>query len=222
MDGGRLPAARMFRAAFTSRSCVSPHARHTHVLTPSPFTPAGPVRAPHDEQARLVYCSLTINTHLPACWPLYCSCALRHAPAGIEHGLGHPRPSQLLSAHVADDDPLITIYDCPTELMEGVGASARSGPVQALRLPPMPAPLGLRDRLLETAVEPTGLEPFTRARDGGIFQTEVDADFLMWCDGRLYVDRNRQTTTSRRRRPAQSSRPASGSPLRNAAVRRGG
>src|ERR1700736_1290971 len=76
MDGGHLPTAKMFRAAFTSRSCVSPHARHTHVLTPSPFTPAGPVRAPHDDQVRLVYLSPTIDTHLPACWPLYCSCVL--------------------------------------------------------------------------------------------------------------------------------------------------
>jgi hypothetical protein len=67
--------------------------------------------------------------------------------------------------------------------MEGDGAFPGGLPVEPLRLPPVSAPLGLRDRLLETAVEPTGLEPFTRARDGGSFQTEVDADFLMWCDG---------------------------------------
>jgi hypothetical protein len=50
--------------------------RTTPTLTRSPFTPAGPVRAPHDEQARLVYCSPTIDTHLPASRPLNCSCVL--------------------------------------------------------------------------------------------------------------------------------------------------
>jgi hypothetical protein len=69
--------------------------------------------------------------------------------------------------------------------MEGDGASPGGLPVEPFRLPPVSAPLGLRDRLLETAVEPTGLEPFTRARDGGVFEAEVDADFLLRCDRRL-------------------------------------
>ena len=45
------------------------------MLTRSPLTPAGPVRAPHVEQVRLVLRSLTILTRLPALSPLYCSCA---------------------------------------------------------------------------------------------------------------------------------------------------
>ena len=75
-DGGHLPADRMFLAALTSLSWVSPHPLHIHVLTASMSRPAGPVRAPQLLHACVVYLSLTIRTHLPACWPLYCSCAL--------------------------------------------------------------------------------------------------------------------------------------------------
>jgi hypothetical protein len=44
-DGGDLPADSMFRAELTSRSCVTPHALHTHVLTTSMSIPEGPLRA---------------------------------------------------------------------------------------------------------------------------------------------------------------------------------
>src|SRR5471032_1281457 len=74
-DGGHLPADRMFRAAFTSRSCVSPHALHTQLLTTSMSRPVGPVRALQLLHVRVVFLSLTMKTLLPACWPLYCNCA---------------------------------------------------------------------------------------------------------------------------------------------------
>src|SRR5882724_3743447 len=69
-DGGNLPADSMLRAELTSRSCVTPHARHTHVLTTSMSIPAGPVRALQSLHVRVVSLSLTMDTHLPACWPL--------------------------------------------------------------------------------------------------------------------------------------------------------
>ena len=75
-DGGDLPADSMLRAALTSRSCVTPHALHTHVLTASMSIPAGPVRALQSLHSRVVFLSLTIDTRLPACWPLYRSCVL--------------------------------------------------------------------------------------------------------------------------------------------------
>ena len=59
-DGGHLPADRMFRAALTSRSCVTPHALHTHVLTASMSRPVGPVRALQLLHVRVVFLSLTI------------------------------------------------------------------------------------------------------------------------------------------------------------------
>ncbi len=75
-DGGHLPAARMFFAALTSRSWVSPHPLHTHTLTARQPTPAGPVRAPQLLHSRVVWCSLTMMKRLPACWLFACSCAL--------------------------------------------------------------------------------------------------------------------------------------------------
>ena len=54
-----LDPIRIFRAAFTSRSCESPHSLHTHDLTISPFTPRGPLSEPHEEQTTLVFLSLT-------------------------------------------------------------------------------------------------------------------------------------------------------------------
>ena len=66
----------MFRAAFKSRSRGLPHSGHIHDLTRNPLTPRGPLQAPHDEQVRLEFTSLTILTFLLACWPFHCSCAL--------------------------------------------------------------------------------------------------------------------------------------------------
>src|SRR5229473_2669661 len=57
-DGGDLPADSMLRAALTSRSCVTPHALHTHVLTASMSIPAGPVRALQSLHVRVVSLSL--------------------------------------------------------------------------------------------------------------------------------------------------------------------
>jgi hypothetical protein len=54
-----LDPIRIFRAAFTSRSCESPHSLQIHDLTINPFTPRGPLSAPQEEQVTLVYLSLT-------------------------------------------------------------------------------------------------------------------------------------------------------------------
>jgi hypothetical protein len=59
-DVGHLHADRMLRAAFTSRSCVSPHALQLQVLTTRLSGPAGPVRDPQPLQARVVFRSLTM------------------------------------------------------------------------------------------------------------------------------------------------------------------
>ena len=66
-----LDPIRIFRAAFTSRSCDSPQSLHTHDLTINPLTPRGPVRLPQAEQVTLVLLSLTTSKLLAACWLLY-------------------------------------------------------------------------------------------------------------------------------------------------------
>ena len=106
-DGGDLPADSMLRAELTSRSCVTPHAPHTHVLTSSMSIPAGPVRALQSLHSRVVFLSLTIDTRLPACWPLYSSCVLSIPPTGIEHGFCHPGLHQFSATHIANDDILV-------------------------------------------------------------------------------------------------------------------
>src|SRR5579862_306094 len=70
------PNLTMFRAAFTSRSCQSPHSAHCQVLTTSSLGPLGPKGAPQLEHTREVSRSSTIITDLPACSPLYCSIRL--------------------------------------------------------------------------------------------------------------------------------------------------
>ena len=70
------PAMRIFRAAFTSRSCDSPQCAHSHRLTASCLGPLGPVRDPQLEQPRVVFRSLTTCTDLPAFSPLYRSICL--------------------------------------------------------------------------------------------------------------------------------------------------
>ncbi|HWX78555.1 MAG TPA: hypothetical protein VNZ02_00570, partial [Steroidobacteraceae bacterium] len=55
---------------------MTPHALHTQVFTTSMSRPAGPLKAQQLLHVRVVLLSSTIRTHLPACWPLYCSCAL--------------------------------------------------------------------------------------------------------------------------------------------------
>jgi hypothetical protein len=47
------------------------------------------------------------------------------APAGIQHGLCHPRLHELQTAHVAYDDVLILINNHSRELMQGIGFAAR-------------------------------------------------------------------------------------------------
>jgi len=59
-DVGHLHADRILRAAFTSRSCMSPHALHLHVLTARLSRPEGPVKDPQLLQPRVVLRSLTI------------------------------------------------------------------------------------------------------------------------------------------------------------------
>jgi hypothetical protein len=84
-----LDPIRIFRAALTSRSCESPHSLHIHDLTINPFTPCGPLAQPHEEQVTLVYFSLTTETLLPACWPLYCSCVLSMPQPLSKNGFCH-------------------------------------------------------------------------------------------------------------------------------------
>ena len=107
-DGGDLPADRMFRAALTSRSCVTPHALHTQVLTTSMSKPVGPERALQLLHVRVESLSVTMITLLLA---LVLQLRLEHAPAGIQYGFGHPGLCQLQAAHIADFDDLIVVYD---------------------------------------------------------------------------------------------------------------
>jgi len=84
----------MFRAAFTSRSCVSPHAAHIPCLTTSCPTSLGPVKAP------------AVSAHsrrVPFADDWCASAGLRafvlqlrfeHSPPRIEHGWGPCRADQ--------------------------------------------------------------------------------------------------------------------------------
>jgi hypothetical protein len=65
---------------------------------------------------------------------------LEHAPAGVEHRLGHQCLDQLGAAHIAYENPLILIDNPGRKFMQGILASARRGAVQTLRLTPMGAP----------------------------------------------------------------------------------
>jgi len=49
----------------------------------------------------------------------------KHTPAGIQHGLRHPRLHQLGAAHVAHRDLLILIHDLAAELMQRILAPVR-------------------------------------------------------------------------------------------------
>jgi hypothetical protein len=97
-----------FRAEFTSRSCVTPHALHTQTLTTSMSKPVGPVRALQSLHVRVESLSLTMITLLLA---LVLQLRLEHAPTGIQHGFGHPSPCQFQAAHIADLYDLIIVYD---------------------------------------------------------------------------------------------------------------
>jgi len=55
--------------------------------------------------------------------------------------------------------------------------------MKALRLPSVSAALGHGDGGFEAAVVPPFLETFTFARDRRLSQAQVDADFLLRCDG---------------------------------------
>src|ERR1700690_67983 len=73
-DVEHLHAHRISLAEFTFRSCTSPHTRQTQVLTESMSRPLGPVKDRQLLHVLVVFDSLTMNTPLPACWLLYCSC----------------------------------------------------------------------------------------------------------------------------------------------------
>jgi hypothetical protein len=78
--------------------------------------------------------------------------------------------------------------------MQRILASARRRTVQALRLTPMAAPLGLGDLALEVPIEMTRLELLPVARRDRIFQTQIEPDILVLgeagCERAL--DRNTQ------------------------------
>src|SRR5688572_7584544 len=121
----------MFRAAFTSRSCGSPQPLHVHALTASCLRPCGPLSAPHCEQAREVFRSLTTSTDLPACSPLYCSICL-----SIPHPLSSTdfasRVLASFGAHIANDDVLILVNDPATELVQRIPPPVGCSAVQTL------------------------------------------------------------------------------------------
>jgi hypothetical protein len=78
---------------------------------------------------------------------------LEHTPTGIQYGFRHPGLDEFETAHIANHDRLILINNPSRELVQGVFAAPRGLTVQPLRLPPMTAPLGHRDLLLDAAVE---------------------------------------------------------------------
>jgi hypothetical protein len=47
---------------------------------------------------------------------------LEHAPAGIEHGFGHPGLGKFQAAHIADENVLILIDHSSRKLVQGVFA----------------------------------------------------------------------------------------------------
>jgi hypothetical protein len=99
-----------------------------------------------------------------------------HPPARIEHGLGHPRLSELKSAHIAYDDGLITINNGPRELMERVAPASRRPAMKAFGLSLVATALG-RSQLLGVCVRPsTRFEPLPVAGRGDALQAEVDSD----------------------------------------------
>src|ERR1700685_3477253 len=113
-----------------------------------------------------------------------------HAPAGIQHRLGHPCFDELGAAHIAYENPPIPIDNLGREFMQGILAPASCRAVQALRLPLVAATLRLADFLLDVSIETTGLEPLPIARCDRIFQTEIQTDFLVLghagCDRSFY------------------------------------
>jgi hypothetical protein len=119
-DAGNSARRRMFRAAFTSRSCGTPHAAQVHRLTRNPLTPCGPVKASQFEQVRLEFLSFTIWKVLPASLALVLQTPSEHTPSGIQHGLRHPCFHQLGTAHIAHHDLLILIHYPAAELMQRI------------------------------------------------------------------------------------------------------
>src|SRR5271167_760725 len=102
-----------------------------------------------------------------------------HAPAGIQHGLGHPCLDELGAAHIADEDPLILIDHPGREFMQGILAPARSSAVQALGLTRVAAALCPGDLLLDVSIEMTRLEPLPIARRHRILQPQIKSDLLV-------------------------------------------
>src|SRR6202140_1472238 len=67
----RRPAARMFFAVLTLRSCTVPQSPQIHALIPRPAIPLGPLRAEHTEQSWVENASLTSANVAPAKAHLY-------------------------------------------------------------------------------------------------------------------------------------------------------
>ena len=81
-----------------------------------------------------------------------------HPPAGIQHGLGQPCLDELGAAHIAHEDPLISVHYPCREFMQGILAPASCRAVQALRLTLVAAALCPGDLLLDVSIEMARLE----------------------------------------------------------------
>jgi hypothetical protein len=92
---------------------------------------------------------------------------LEHAPTGIQHGFRHLRLRQFQTAHIADFDDLIVVYDLPGKLVQGVLSPPRGRPVQALGLAFVSAALRHGDFPLDASIEMTRMKliSITRCRD---------------------------------------------------------
>src|SRR5271167_4460455 len=117
-----------------------------------------------------------------------------HAPAGIQHGLGHPCLDELGAAHIADEDPLIPIDYLAREFMQGILAPARSAAVQALGLTLVAAALCPGDLLLDVSIEMTRLELLPVAARDRTFQTQIQSHLLVlrYTGGERALDGNTQ------------------------------
>jgi hypothetical protein len=99
-----------------------------------------------------------------------------HSPAGIEHGLGHPRLDEPEAAHVAYDDRLITVNEGPRKLMKRIGPTACRLAMNSLGL--LLVPVALRPgQLIRVQARPsTRFERVPIAGRGDCLYAQVDSD----------------------------------------------
>src|ERR1035437_6718895 len=114
------PSTRMFLAAFTSRSCVTPHSRQVQDLTSRGFLPE---LNPHPEQSRLEGNQrLTRTTVRRQRNAFSCQQPHQYRPAGIGHRLRQPGPGQPAPGQVLHIDRLVIAGDAVGQLVMCVQA----------------------------------------------------------------------------------------------------